>query len=168
MRKIFAIAIGTLLYLMCGGVIVSAQPANVDQTTSDGVTKYLHTHKLPMVGAQVSNTSAGRQLMLYGFVATDFGKQDAETKSRRYLHDSSIAIVNNIRVNPQIRHLKKHNNPSNEGGGAQADNPNAMPPRADWENTFDKTLRAGGATPSNDPALNMPSPGPSGPPPNFP
>ena len=36
----------------------------------------------------------------------------------------------------------------------------APPPRADWENTFDNTLRSGGANPSNDPNLNMPPPGP--------
>ena len=167
MLRSFAIAVVTLGILGMA-ITASAQPASVDQTTSEAVTKYLHAHKLPMVGAQVSNAASGRQLMLYGFVATDFGKQDAETKSKRYLHDSSIAIVNNIRVNPQIRHLKKHNNPMGEGGGEQAGDPNAMPPRADWENTFDRTLRSGGATPSNDPALNMPPPDRSAPPTNFP
>ena len=60
-----------------------------------------------MVGAQMSNTDTGPHLMLYGFVATDFGKDDAVTKSKRYLHDSSIAVTNNIKVNPQVRHLKK-------------------------------------------------------------
>jgi hypothetical protein len=166
MRRGFAIAIVALCIMGSAG-ITSVQAASVDQTTSDAVTKYLHTHKLPMVGAQVSNTSSGKQLMLYGFVATDFGKHDAETKSKAYLQNSSIAIVNNIKVNPQIRNLKKHA-PANPGGAVQAANPNAMPPRADWENTFDSTLRAGGATPSNDPALNMPPPGPATPPPNFP
>ena len=60
--------------------------------TSARLTKYLHKNRLPMVGAQVSNTSAGHQLMLYGFVATDFGKGDAVTKSKRYLHDPTIAV----------------------------------------------------------------------------
>ena len=36
--------------------------------------------------------------MLYGFTATDFGKQDAVTKSRRFLNDNSIAISNGIKV----------------------------------------------------------------------
>jgi hypothetical protein len=169
MRRIFTIALAALLCIISESATpASAQPANVDQTTSDAVTKYLHTHKLPMVGAQVSNTSSGRHLMLYGFVATDFGKKDAETKSKRYLQDSSIAIVNNIRVNPQLRHLKKRPPASYEGGGDEAGNPNAMPPKADWERTFDSTLRAGRATPSNDPSLNMPPPGPGAPAPNFP
>ncbi len=94
-----------LVWVMFIATVAAAQ--SVDKTTSDKLTKYLHTHRLPMVGAQVSNTDSGRHLMLYGFVATDFGKDDAVTKSKRYLHDSSIAVTNNIKVNPQVRHLKK-------------------------------------------------------------
>lgn len=135
----------------------AAQSSSVDSSASAKLTKYLHTHRLPMVGAQVSNTPGGRQLMLYGFVATDFGKQDAVTKSRNFLHDSSIAVVNNIKVDPQVRQLKR---PANGNGGDQSGDIR-MPPRADWENTFDDTLRSGGVTPSNDPALKMPPPGPA-------
>ena len=65
-----------------------------------------------MVGAQISNTASGRQLMLYGYVATDFGKDDAATKSKKFLHDSTIAVVNNIRVNPQLKHLKRPSPPN--------------------------------------------------------
>ena len=141
--------------------IAGAQSSNVDTDTSTRLTKYLHKNRLPMVGAQISNTSAGRRLMLYGFVATDFGKSDAVTKSKRYLHDSTITVVNNIKVDPQVRHLKP---PAADQGATDS---NAPPPRADWENTFDDTLHSGGVTPSNDPALNMP-PAPSGPPPFAP
>ncbi len=94
--------------------------------------------------------------MLYGYVATDFGKTDAVTKSKRYLQDSTINIVNNIQVNPQVRHLKRK---PDQDAPAQMGDSNRMPPRADWENTFDDTLHTGGATPSNDPALKMPPPG---------
>ena len=138
--------------MLIGGM---AMAQSVDKTTSDKLTKYLHTHRLPMVGAQVSNTDTGRHLMLYGFVATDFGKDDAVTKSKRYLHDSSIAVTNNIKVNPQVRHLKKK--PSTDEGAM--DTGTAGHPRADWENTLDDTLRSGGASPSNDPNLRMPPPG---------
>jgi len=100
--------------------------------------------------------------MLYGFVATDFGKDDAVTKSKSYLHDSTIAVVNNIRVNPQLKHLKRPP-PSDESAPGQMDSGAMPPPRADWENTFDETLRSGGASPSNDPALKMPAPGGSAP-----
>jgi hypothetical protein len=138
--------------------LVIAQPSGVDTTASAKLTKYLHKNRLPMVGAQISNTSSGRQLMLYGYVATDFGKADAVTKSKRFLHDSTIAVVNNIRINPQLKHSQRPP-PSGDNPSEQMGNSNPLPPRADWENTFDNTLRAGGATPSNDPALKMPAPG---------
>ncbi len=146
------------LGLMCCAGVAGAQSTTVDKTTSAKLTSYLHKHRLPMVGAQVSETPSGRHLMLYGFVATDFGKEDAVTKSRRYLHNSPITVLNNIRVNPQLKHLKRP--PSSSGGASGPMDSAAMPPpRADWENTLDDTLRSGGASPSNDPALKMPAPG---------
>ena len=59
-------------------------------------TKYLHNHRLPMVGAQITDTDSGRQLMLYGFVATDFGKDDAVAKSQKLLARLSISLLNHI------------------------------------------------------------------------
>ena len=158
MRRI-ARTITLLVAAMLFATVVAAQSSRVDKATSDKLTKYLHGHRLPMVGAQVMNTDSGRQLMLYGYVATDFGKDDAVTKSRKFLHDSSISVINNIRVNPEVKHLK-HKAPIEEGPeGSMDSGMTAPPPRADWENTVDSTLRAGGATPSNDPALRMPAPG---------
>jgi len=141
--------------MLCMSGIAMAQSGSIDTSASDRLTKYLHKNRLPMVGAQVSNTSSGRQLMLFGYVATDFGKADAVGKSTRFLHEPNIRVVNNIQVDPQVQHLKKHK--ASNGSGAQmgASNP---PPRSDWENTFDSTLRSGGAMPSNDPSLNMPPP----------
>jgi hypothetical protein len=124
---------------------VFAQNPTVDRTASNAVTRYLHKHRLPLVAAQVSVAAGGsRQVMLYGFVATDFGKQDAETKARRYLGEPHIAVVNHIRVDPSLRHLKKKTSPSQAG-----QNPNE-PPTAEWERTVDKLLREGGAPPSNE------------------
>jgi hypothetical protein len=139
--------------------LVIAQSSGVDTTASAKLTKHLHKNRLPMVGAQISNSPSGRQLMLYGYVATDFGKADAVTKSKRFLHDSTIAVVNNIRVNPQLRHSQRP--PTSRDNASEQMGAGGMtpPPRADWENTFDDTLRSGGATPSNDPALKMPAPG---------
>ena len=157
MRPAILIAVLCMLCVEIGSV--GAQSTGVDTATSARLTKYLHNHRLPMVGAQISNTDSGRQLMLYGYVATDFGKDDAVTKSKTYLHDSSIAVTNNIRVNPQLKHLRSAP-PSDEGASDPMGNSGATPPpRADWENTFDYTLRSGGVTPSNDPALRMPAPG---------
>lgn len=67
------------------------------------LTKYLHTHHLPLVSAQLlANRDGTRQVVLYGFTATDFGKEDAVTKSRRFLNDSAIAIRNRIKVRPEL------------------------------------------------------------------
>ncbi len=124
---------------------VSAQSTTVDRTTSGAVTRYLHRHRLPLVAAQVSAAADGsRQVMLYGLVATDFGKQDAETKVRRYLCDPRTAVVNRIRVDPRIRRLK------NNAPVSQPDQNVNEPPTEDWERTVDKLLREGGATPSSD------------------
>ena len=156
MKRIAQILTAVVCTLYLAGA-AAAQSSSVDKNTSAKLTKYLHNHRLPMVGAQVSNTDSGRQLMLYGFVATDFGKDDAVTKSRAYLHDLTIAVVNNIRVNPQLKRMKRP--PSDEDASGAMNSGMSPPPRADWENTFDNTLRAGGASPSNDPALKMPAPG---------
>ncbi len=157
MKRIAQILVALVCTLGIGGVAM-AQSGTVDKTTSEKLTRYLHNHRLPMVGAQVTDTDSGRQLMLYGFVATDFGKDDAVTKSKRYLHDSTMPVVNNIRVNPQLKHLKRPSSPDDMAPGAMGSGA-APPPRADWENTLDNTLRSGGASPSNDPALKMPAPG---------
>jgi hypothetical protein len=157
MRTIAKFLIAVLCVMPFAGA-VAAQSTAVDKTTSAKLTKYLHNHRLPMVGAQISNTSSGRQLMLYGFVATDFGKDDAVTKSKNYLHDSTISVLNNIRVNPQLKHLQRPP-PPGEGSSGEMSSSALPPARADWENTLDNTLRSGGASPSNDPALKMPAPG---------
>jgi hypothetical protein len=156
MRRIFQIQV-LLFAALCAIGMAAAQSSGVDTDTSARLTKYLHKNRLPMVGAQISNSASGRRLMLYGFVATDFGKSDAETKSKRFLHDSTIAVINNIKVDPEVRRLKR---PAADEGADSG----TTPPRADWENTFDDTLHSGGVTPSNDPALNMPAAPPSRPP----
>src|ERR1700683_3683204 len=117
MRRL-ALLLVVLLATLCAGGPVFAQSSGVDTDTSARLTKYLHKNRLPMVAAQISNSSVGRRLMLYGYVATDFGKTDAETKSRRYLHDSTIAVINNIKVDPEVRRLKQP--ASNEGADSGA------------------------------------------------
>jgi hypothetical protein len=84
-----------------------AQSYTVDPDSSRQLSSYLKKNRLPLVGAQVMRTDAGdRQVMLYGFVATQFGKSDAETKSRKFLKDPEVEIVNRIEVRPEIRNLK--------------------------------------------------------------
>ena len=55
----------------------------IDSPQSQGLSDYLKHHSLPLVGAQVvTSTSGGKQVILFGFVASDFGKTDAEQKAR--------------------------------------------------------------------------------------
>jgi hypothetical protein len=142
LRRIALIALAAIVVAVPA---VSAQNTTVDRTTSEALTRYLHKHRLPLVAAQVSAAADGsRQVMLYGFVATDFGKQDAKTKVLRYLGDPRAIVVNHIRVDPSILHLKK-NPPLSQPG----QNMN-QPPTEPWERTLDKLLREGGATPSSN------------------
>jgi hypothetical protein len=84
----------------------AAQNFTIDQHASDALTRYLHKHRLPLVGARVGTASDGsRTVILYGFVATAFGKSDAETKSRRFLKERHLTVTNSIRIEPQVRKL---------------------------------------------------------------
>ncbi|HLW71902.1 MAG TPA: hypothetical protein VKS22_14905 [Candidatus Binataceae bacterium] len=74
-----------------------------DQSTSRALTEYLTQHRLPLVGAQVlKGPSGGREVVLYGFTGTDFGKSDAVSKTRTYLKDSTVIVDNRISVNPSL------------------------------------------------------------------
>ncbi len=66
------------------------------------LTDYFKSHDLPLVGATVTDEKNGPQVMLYGFVGTPHGKEDAEKKARQALHDPSLQIVNRIIVRPEI------------------------------------------------------------------
>ena len=75
----------------------------IDSPQSQGLTDYLKHHQLPLVGAQVvTSTSGGRQVILFGFVASDFGKTDAEQKARHYLKDQSVVVDNRIKISPGL------------------------------------------------------------------
>jgi hypothetical protein len=74
-----------------------------DRPQSTTLTSYLQSNRLPLVGAQVfRNGSGNRQVILHGFVATDFGKRDAAAKSRRYLNDPGLPVINRIVVRPEL------------------------------------------------------------------
>ncbi|MBV8771568.1 MAG: hypothetical protein JO166_04430 [Deltaproteobacteria bacterium] len=74
-----------------------------EQTESQALTEYLKQRKLPLVGAQVLRRTGGRRMVvLYGFVGSDFGKTDAASKARRFLHDSSVEVDNRINVRPEL------------------------------------------------------------------
>jgi len=67
------------------------------------LTDYLKSQRLPLVRAQLVDTANGkRQVILSGFVATDKGKSNAESYTRRYLNDSTIDVDNRIKVTPEL------------------------------------------------------------------
>jgi hypothetical protein len=75
----------------------------IDSPQSQGLSDYLKHHSLPLVGAQVvTSTSGGRQVILFGFVASDFGKTDAEQKARHYLKDPTLVVDNRIKISPEL------------------------------------------------------------------
>src|SRR6516162_1449583 len=83
------------------GAVPPGYSNNAGQSSS--LTGYLQSHRLPLVGAQVLNDSRGdQQVILYGFVASDFGKQDAADKARQYLHNPNVPVVNRIAVRPEL------------------------------------------------------------------
>ena len=81
-----------------------------DDERSEALTSYLKSHRLPLVGAQVLNDSASGQhiVVLYGFVATDFGKTDATAKARAFLNDPSAVVENRVMVDPEIASSSRH------------------------------------------------------------
>jgi hypothetical protein len=75
-----------------------------DAALGAALTDWLHAHRLPVVGASVSSAAGGhREVILFGYTATPFGKRDAEDKTRRLLDAPGFAIANHIQVRPQLR-----------------------------------------------------------------
>jgi hypothetical protein len=99
----------------------AADPANDPQSLA--LTDYLHSHRLPLVGAELIPHPGGTpQLVLFGFTATDFGKHDAVTKARRFLHGAPVAVTNRIIVRPELLSLKAPAPATRLRGSAAASN----------------------------------------------
>ena len=80
-----------------------AADAPVDSAQSQQLTNYLHSHQLPLVGARVIASNGGpRQVIVYGYVATPFGKADAADRSREFLNDPGTQVDNRIKVEPDL------------------------------------------------------------------
>ncbi|MHB8384320.1 MAG: hypothetical protein ACYDC3_18495 [Candidatus Binataceae bacterium] len=77
--------------------------ATVNQSQSQALTDYLKTHRLPLVGAQVLVAPDGeRQVILFGYVATGYGKQDAENKAHAYMKSAAVTVDNRITIQPEL------------------------------------------------------------------
>jgi hypothetical protein len=91
--------------------------APVDNPQSTALTNYLHSRQLPLVGARVLASNGGpRQAILYGYVATPFGKADAVDKARQFLNDSGAQVDNRIKIEPDLA------GPASNPNAARADN----------------------------------------------
>lgn len=141
-RTILIVAIFSILVAASA---VRAQQYHVDEDSSTALTKYLHKHRLPLVGAQVQRDDAGDpQVHLYGFVATDAGRADAERKAKRFLGVTGVPITNSIQVNPSI----------NSNGAAAGTPPVSAPAQnsnQQWNNAMQGIYKNG--------AQPLPSPG---------
>jgi hypothetical protein len=108
----------------------------------------LKKHRLPLVGAQVLNDPASgqRTVVLYGFVATDFGKSDATAKTRAFLHDSSAVVENRVMVNPAIASQPAASRPHDEASGGYSAGPSESSANAgNSANADDGSAAMGGA-----------------------
>jgi len=117
----------------------------IDQGTSDALTKYLHLNELPMVTAQFSTSPGGsKQLILTGFVATHFGRDDAERIATAYLNDPSVNLVDQILLDPHVEDMRAAPQGSAAAQGSQSPN------SADqlWNKTMQGIYKNGGQTPA--------------------
>jgi hypothetical protein len=124
--SIFAFVLALAIAL----VAVPTAPRAASDPESSALTEYLHNHRLPAVGAQITVGEDGaRSVMLYGFVATGRGFSDAEKRTRTYLHDPNVQITNRIKIEPGLLALHPaQSEPSADHSQAEE---NAPPPVAE-------------------------------------
>ncbi len=100
-----------------------APNAPMDNPQSTALTNYLHSRQLPLVGARVLASNGGpRQAILYGYVATPFGKADAVDKAREFLNDSGAQVDNRIKIEPDLA------GPTSNNGATASNNPDLNNP----------------------------------------
>ncbi len=104
----------------------------VDQADSQNLTDYLKNHHLPLVNGQVVTSPAGkRQVILFGYVASQYGKSDAEQKARTFLNDPQVLVDNRITISPELAASEgadgssSGSSASNSGGSASNYDPYA-------------------------------------------
>ena len=133
-----------IIAMIAIGGVARAQNYVIDQGTSDAITKYLHMNELPMVTAQFSTSPGGsKQLILTGFVATQFGRNDAERIANAYLNDPSVNLVDQILLDPHVEDLRP---PPGSAAASSAQSPNS--PDQLWNKTMQGIYKNGGQAPS--------------------
>ena len=133
-----------VMLAMCASSL--AQNYVSDQGTSDALTRYLHQNELPMVTAQFSTSPGGsKQLILTGFVATQFGRDDAERIATGYLNDPAVNMVDQILLDPHVEDMRKaqHGGAAASPGAQSSNSPDQL-----WNETMQGIYRNGGQKPT--------------------
>jgi len=139
------VLVTAMIAMIAIGGVARAQNYVIDQGTSDAITKYLHMNELPMVTAQFSTSPGGsKQLILTGFVATQFGRNDAERIANAYLNDPSVNLVDQILLDPHVEDLRPP--PGSAAAASSAQSPNS--PDQLWNKTMQGIYKNGGQAPS--------------------
>lgn len=137
MRLVARYAIAIMAALFLSAAPAMAQQYTVDRKTSDALSAYLKDNRLPLVGAQVLQDASGtRRLVLYGYVATQLGKDDAEQKAVKYLNSPGIQVTNRIAINPEVGKMGRTRSKAH---GSRADQPAEPSPGGE---TFDQVMDA--------------------------
>ena len=123
--------------VLCTIGLPNASAADAGDGSMDTLSAYLHGHRMPLVEARmITNERGERSLLLYGYVATPYGKSDAEDQARDFLDDPDVTIVNRIKVKPELLTLGTATDNSNAGTEAQ---PDASATQGDLEGDTDQT-----------------------------
>lgn len=161
-RSLPSAAVALILMVAIGGIVTSvvAQSYTVDRSASDALTSYLREHHLPLVGASVSKAGDGStQVMLYGYVATQQGKRNAAARAAKYFkNDPSVALINRITVNPEIRDLGSNSTAAAPDAGMYSAPAGSSSTGAlTWDQVY-REIQQGGIHPAPDPGDSSPSP----------
>jgi hypothetical protein len=114
----------------CGSA-ATVQPLDVnavgDPELSNRITTYLKDHCLPLARASIARQPDGaREVLLYGFVASDFGKRDAEEKTAALLANSGIPVKNTIMVRPDLAALQTQPGNAPDSAAEKVDQSNSL------------------------------------------
>ena len=138
-------AVSAIIMMVATCSVARAQNYVIDQGTSDALTRYLHLNELPMVTAQFSTSPGGsKQLILTGFVATQFGRHDAERIATAYLNDPSVNMVDQILLDPHVEDMRRRRKVRQPRAGPQS--PNS--PDQLWNKTMQGIYKNGGQSPA--------------------
>ena len=138
MRSLF---LAILMLVVPGPELLNCWAVEQSDQTSVLLSMYLHQSRLPLVEARVIPSPGGNYtLLLYGFVATESDKFDAESQALDFLDDPTEEISNLIKVRPELWGL---NSPGDAAWMASSEAPST-------DQTIDRsTVELGSASAEN-------------------